>query len=121
MRFHFWPLLALLAVADACQERTLAQSTLSNTPCAVTAANGIAASGQRLEPFIHGNSALSVILGWPEGTVTFKPGGRIRAEGRLTLDEVPVVPRRPRSTYHCRSQAGLDRATIESRHSFRVR
>src|SRR5579864_7882368 len=87
MRFHFWPLLALLAVGDAGQERTLAQTALSNTSCAVTAANGIAASGQRPEPSIHGNSALSVILGWPGGTVTFEPGGPgfVLKDGSLSM------------------------------------
>jgi hypothetical protein len=74
MRTYLWSVLALLAVVGVHQEHKPAQDA-TNTPCPVTSANGVPAHGQQPSPIIHGNSALSVTLGWPGGTVTFEPGG----------------------------------------------
>jgi hypothetical protein len=87
MRSYFWPVLAMLAVAGPRQGHPLAHAAVSKTLCAVTEANGVAASGQPPDPFVHGTAALSVILGWPDGTVTFKPGGPgfVLKDGALSM------------------------------------
>ena len=65
------PLLAGLSPGEE-----LSASVVQGTAdCAVTTPNGIAAGEAQADPWSYGNHQISVWLGWPEGTVVFKPGG----------------------------------------------
>jgi hypothetical protein len=87
MRTYVWSVLALLALADVRPEQGPAPDARSIALCQVTSPNGVPARGEQPSLFIHGNNALSVVLDWPDGTVTFRPGGPgfVLADGSLSM------------------------------------
>jgi hypothetical protein len=70
-------LLVLTAANDSEVKQVFAARSQNAVACAVTAPNGIVASGGEEDPNSYGNWQVSVgPFGlWPDGTVIFKPGG----------------------------------------------
>jgi hypothetical protein len=69
----------LLAVLSSCD-------TSQAGSCPLTIANGQTPPGETPSESYHGNGALWTVL-WPEGVVSFEPGGpgEVRADGSLVM------------------------------------
>lgn len=80
MRFAICVLLVGLIGAVSAKAQDPA-ATIQAIPCDVTVPNGRHAAG------FYGNDGLSVSLGWPSGTVVFKPGGPgfVLSDGSLSM------------------------------------
>ena len=83
MRFNICFVLALLITCGS----VTGQESRPQIPCNVTVPNGVSASIEQLSPEVYGNGMLSVWLGWPDGTVVFKPGGAgfVLPDGSLSM------------------------------------
>jgi hypothetical protein len=83
MRFNICFVLALLITCGS----VTGQESRPKIPCNVTVPNGVSASIEQLSPEVYGNGMLSVWLGWPDGTVVFKPGGAgfVLPDGSLSM------------------------------------
>jgi hypothetical protein len=62
-------LVALLMVGG------LAGQVPQTIPCDVTSPNGRGSFGELAASLVYGNGAIAVSLGWPDGTIVFKPRG----------------------------------------------
>jgi hypothetical protein len=88
MRFKICCLLALLTVGASLAGQDLGPNADALVSCNVTAPNGTGPLfGDQASPTVHGNGALSVDLGWPDGIVVFKPGGPgfVLKDGSLSM------------------------------------
>jgi hypothetical protein len=83
MRFNICFVLALLITCGS----VTGQESTPPIPCNVTVPNGVSASVEQLSREVYGNGMLSVWLGWPDGTVVFKPGGAgfVLPDGSLSM------------------------------------
>ena len=75
MRFNICFVLALLITAGSVKGQDPVPSATPLIPCDVTVPNRRNTSVGQPSREVHGNGMLSVWLGWPDGTVVFKPGG----------------------------------------------
>ena len=88
MRFKICCLLALLTVGGSVKGQALGQNADAPILCNVTVPNGTGPFfGEQASPSLYGNGALSVDLGWPDGTIVFKPGGPgfVLKDGSLSM------------------------------------